>query len=638
MDFAAVIAALIAAYNHRDAAEDRQDAFVDTLMPEVAKYFTALFKGEEDSLFSALNSLVLAAYHVAPDTLQFFIRLMANMSVEKLQGRWPAWVSLPIMVFVKGYFTALEEATKDKAKPTVDDVKEAGRKAAAKAKDTADELGKKFKAAKEAAKGVNIPPDSASPPPPGGPVPHDSHAPPSGGAPPAAGGTGNKKSWGERFSDMVAMLPVFKEGYASAKEHLSDMVEGAEEVAKNLAYALIGIVFAMVLTGLVHGIIVVKAPEWVWAVTVVFTLLWGLLPLCIGLAAVVKSKNGFVKLASAGTAILLTGGVSSLVIATIDGFAVFGKHFSWVYVASGLAAIVLADFIWRLGDMFGDAIKALIRLMPDRWEADWMRRGTIGFRKAMFTIAVAYSAFMFLVGLYAQWEHTLYGIGAVGMLVLCLLMAAYGYSRVSLTVNDSANDLNAVVTVHRLQNLERFYWAATGLSLVLLMGTFVFNAIVPPQCPDKDGDPKTADVCETEELPSYAKRWAGSGLKKIGDDLGSEVVGGGGSSVAANTCSAEVTSLVKRIRWDDCKVALQESTNSEELRLCNEAVSCGALKEDGSKKSVAVRKVGPGDAGFNWWWFGIPAGIAAFLALAWIGRKDPEAGKEKKEGTKPAAH
>lgn len=653
MDYAALLALLMTAYEAYKAkkaagGDDNPDAVIETIMPEVAKYFASLFKNDADGFFTALNALVLGLYHISGDALQFFIRLMVNMRAEKLQARYP-WMSLPFLIFIKGYFNALEEATKGKDKPTANDVKAAADKVAAEAKKAAGDLKRKFDAAKEAVKSMHIP--NSNPKPTGGPVPHsDPHAAPSGAAS-AAGGTG--KSFEERFNGLVASASLILEKAVKAAKRAEDLAQNLANGAvcvTGLVIATLAITFCAVMLSdnprLLVFVIVVSSLAWVMGPFAAF-LVWRRKAREIEASAPKNPDdphdepgNGVLEVGGIVLANAFVWGISTIVVAALCAIGAY-VHFAWGYVWTGLISIGIGFFAWILGDLFADGTKALVRaFVKDENEGPELKLKN-RFARSFSMIGIIYCFAMILPVFNGVLNFTKYSwdVGIPGLFLA--LLSGFVNTRSGspasvlpaehVKVKWLAFSKEAYVT-----GLKMFMWAVVPTLALLLL-----NSFMPPQCPDKDGDPKTVDVCE---LPSYSERIVAFVKKDAvnsATSLGNGTVGlvSTTEGAAISSCSAEVNSLMKRIEKDDCKVALQESKDPEALRLCNEAVSCGALREDGSKKPVAVRKVGPGDAGFNWWYVGVPMAIALLLGLAWIGRKDPKEDKEeKKEAKKPAAH
>ena len=114
-----IIEKLLRKWREREQGDDNADAFVDSIMPEVAAWFVSLFKGENsEGIIDRINGLILAIYTMAPDLLQFLFRYVVNVGLEKVQKRWPVWASTPLLVFFRGYLDALEKASKGKAKLT----------------------------------------------------------------------------------------------------------------------------------------------------------------------------------------------------------------------------------------------------------------------------------------------------------------------------------------------------------------------------------------------------------------------------------------------------------------------------------------------------------------------------------------
>lgn len=619
-DITGLLASLVTLYNNREATEDRQDAIVDTIIPEVARYFAASFKEEDaDTIFGKMNQLIAAAYVMSPGAVQFFLRFLTNMSMEKIQGRWPAWATVPLMVFTKAYLGALEEATRDKPKPTKDEIESVLHSLGDQVKSTASDLGAKFSAAVAAAKHIHIPHfDDEEEGAMSGP---DPAAAPSGSATDkdkkkkkAAGGTGKSGL----VAAIIEWIPRAKEELGEAREHLQEAIDGAEGVAGWIAFAIIILAVSVVGSGFISVITAMLWPGGVCFVTWALTLGWGFLPLLAGACYLIfGTGNGFAKLGAVGLAVVMTGSISSLVIAGVHGIAAFSPEFSWVYVGINMGAIVLADFLWRLGDMSSDAAKAIIRIIPDSWEAQWLKDPSIGFRKIIFTLAVADTAVMFLIGIMAQWEHTLYGVQLVAIVIVCLLMAAYGYSRVSLTINDASGDLEEAVTEHRVKNLNRFYWAATGLSVSLFVGMFAFNVVVPP----------TKDAAG--ESPSYAARWEKSGLRRIGESMGEKAA----ASTGGLACSKQIQDFAADLEQGDCEIVLTSSSDKQVIALCKEAVECGAVElHDGDAH-------GSSGTGFPGVWICILLAIilvviCVFTIIGWNKSPEEEDGKKKSGGGK----
>lgn len=611
-------------WSDRSGKDDGDDAFIDSILPELAEFFASLFREDENTVLGTLNGLLLAAYTQLPGFLQFLFRLFVNRKLETLQRKWPSWASVPVLIFVRAYLGALEEASKDKPKASAADIRAMLAKVAVQAKDATSDLGKKFQDAKEAAKHINIPHPNSKPKE-GSPMSDTHHAPPKGDTKKPAGNTGDssKKSGIQEllklFSGIASGLPAITEGLRNVKTHMGHVFEDAEYAAKMGSHVLLTITIAMVLTGFGAIWVAVSNPMYMMAYVTTVLVIWGLGPLLAGVGITFLVKNGFGKLGIAAGAVTLTGGLSSLVIATVCGIAAFTDPFSWVYVALNLGCVIIADFVWRFGDLSSDGIKALIRAMPDNWEANWMKRGTIGFRKAMFTIVVADTLAAFLVSILAMWDYTLYGVQFLILIFATGLVAAYGYSRVPLTENTAPSDLVEIARDHRVLNLARFYWAGTGLVGIFLAIAFVFNMLAPPA---KDA---------TGELPSYAARWEASRLHSALADRGDEMVD---AIDPIDACDAKIVAFVNGLEEvGGCKAVLTNSTEPKLIALCEQAKECGLVSERGVRAKPAAKPsvvdASIGSFGSGWWCVGI--GVIALVFFAWIGRK-----QEGEEEKKPA--
>lgn len=586
------------------------EGITEALSSEFERVLAGITSKGDDTFLGALNALLVKVYSILPDAGQFALRTAILALMAKYQRRIPPALYVPLVAFLDAYLSTLERDVggSGTARPSADDVRAAAEKVARMARNGASELGKLLVAAKTAA---------ASNPPPAAPEGDMSKkpqtAPPATSTTPPASQAAKKSGLAaamDGFTAIATALPDLSEGWRTARRWLADAGEEADEAATWMAYLLMALAVALVATEIAILGSAVGAPSASGHVAWLITALWLVLPLGAGVAGAIFAPDGSTKLGSAVTSIVLVGGLSSLVIATAHGVALFAAPFAWSHLAANLAAIVVADFTWRLGDLGSDALKAVFRIIPDVFEPEWMKRGSIGFRKALFTLAVADSAVAFLVALWATWNHTLYGVGSLGLAVACLLMAAYGYSRTSLTPNKSPSDLLGQVGEHRQKNLSRFFWAGTlGILLgVLPLGA---NALLPPECPT---DPELAPRECPVELPTYAERW---------------------HATVADPCSVQVEQFVSGLERNDCKVILEAGTDASLIALCEEARDCGALAPDG-RKVVRVRE--EKEQVVNDWGVGemVLAGLAlvgviflCILILAALG-----GGEEKKEGSK----
>lgn len=662
MDSKKILAVLIVvreAFKARKAANGNgsPDVIVETIMPELTGLFASLFKNDADGLLPALNSLVLALYEYSGDELQAAIRLMANANAEALQRRHP-WLSLPVMIFIQGYFNALEaEATRNGDNPpTRDDLLDASHRVAEKMQIASSDLGKKFNAAKAWAMSDTTP---HTYPVHGGAMPEpdddeegfaneptDERDAASPGPVPAAGGTRTRKK-GPGFVDRVTgLFDGLSDSAADTVRKVAFFGDRGEDIVQSVASAAFSAFILLLVAVVSVGVALLLGfnAMWMAIVIIVNSVLLVVVPL-IGFTILrgearevaermrdletnpyEKAGNGFLEGGGLVLTIAFVGGASLPLIAFLCTVGAY-HSFAWEYLVTGLVAIALGSLLLGLGDVGFDAVKALVRgVLPEKWEGEELKlKNRIA--RSFSRVGIAYCVFTLPIVFIGMMEHTLYTRFGASFPVLFLGLFMWFV------------DINTT-TAPDAQPVKRSRWSwvmavvsmmAPGLVLYSI-NTFIF----PPECPDKDESAETVEECKPLSYADRLKAWYAEPAKGSGTNSDNEVVQV--EAPVPDSCSPGVKSLMEGMEKDGCKVVLEQNEDQQLVSRCKEAIECKALLSDGSKRRVvAFRKVTPQDSGIigelldSMGCLGIS--IVAILVvgtLAFIGRKGPAAEKKNR--------
>lgn len=668
-----IIEKLLRKWRERERGDDKADAFIDAVLPEVAEWFVGLFQNEDkNSLFVKLNDFILGAYIMAPDFIQFLARYMANVGLERLQRRWPKWASTPVLIFIKSYFDALEKVSKDKPKPTASELRARLDALASEAMNAASELGKKFTAAWEAAKKIKKPEHEHDSPKEGPDMADPKHAPKG----PDAGGTG-KKGDGSKKS-VADRLSEFSAGFGAAWSAIKMVADRGEDHAQSAANGLFWAVMALLATVLTTTVaafldnsrlMVVNVVWWsgVWVVGP-FVALWAWRDRNRRIHAAEMSRkpedernpyektgNGFLELGALGGAAAFVGLVSTLVVAAVCALAAY-THFHAGYVWGGLAAIGAAFFGWTFTDVGLDTFRAIAQaVIPDEREGEALKARNRAAR-SFSLMGIIYGFLMTGPVLAYVVAYTDYMGSAFVLGIFLALVAGFANTRLgseaSVAAAENVKEIHAEFTKRNYRTALRMLLFA-AIPSVIFLG--IDNFVLPPACPTSG---HIALTCP-DKLPSYAERWQKSGPSKllgaVGDradkeakevaaeiakdkaDDESDESSAVETTTTAKSCDAKIVAFVKALpKRDTCKGVLA-STDEQMIGLCEQAIACGALNEDGTKrgssqKSRPAQRVVGGDE-IPWWgWLcgGIAAGVILFLVI--LGWKEPEKKEEKKGG------
>jgi hypothetical protein len=616
-----------------DGQDALHDAFIDAILPELSSYFLTLFEEKDaPTLLRSLNAFILTVYQASPDALQFLIRLMANVSVEKWQDRAkrrniPAWALTAPMVFIKAYFGALEDmASKNKAQgkqTTPEDIKAALNNFAKKAKQTGSDLNTKLGAAQKAARDFASSHKTTTE----GPDMGNPHANPK--PPPSAGGAGGgsppppnnpkpaQKDGDDKKGSIGELVDTVKDVFTALSAIVAWWGDRGEDHIQEGARALFWVPVALLVTAAFTFVAAISPrDEPMMVVTAAAAIFWTLGPFAAywiwrrnaSLEAEKNEENpaerpgnGVIELGMLAVTGGFVGSISMLTITAVCVVGSFSSGFHPLYYWISMIAMAAVFVTCMATDMLTDSLKSIGGLAIPRLRSETLpNRVTRSFSLfgLVFGLAMAVPVLAYTFGL------TDYVGSKVALGLFLGIVAGFLNTRVA----NAPNHPPFTPLLEQFnRNVLRDYKTSRSIlfaGIIPIVFFTLFDLFAPPRCPT---DPELAPSECPVELPTYAERWHDSDIREIGGRAYHAVVGlflddeegdEDDSSTALmtvvpadnDTCSARVEVFVAGIATDDCKVILKAGTDADLIALCDQARDCGALAPNGRKVVQVVRE------------------------------------------------